>query len=466
MTIGFDHLAEEMAGAELGDARLSRRLGLIVGAIALRPGKSLPKALVSSAALEATYRFMSNEAVTPAGILAPHIAATCDRVAEAGCVLAIHDTTACEFRGELREGLGRLSDRRQGFHAHVCLAVNLDGDPLGVLGLHTWSRPWDPPGRKKRATFRHKTRAAKESDRWGAVSEQVEAMTRGRSRVIHVMDREADFYRLEAQLVDADAEFVIRGSHLERMLADGQTLANATDGLTIQLTREVALSKRVLTSLGTSLPSTKRMPNPPRPARLAKLVVGATTVRVKRSWSIHKKDGPEFELNVVHVSEAAPPAGQEAVEWTLLTTLPTRTAEELEFVIDAYRRRWIIEELFKALKSGCQFEKLQLESADALINAFAVMLPVAVGLLALRDVARRRPDARASDVLTPLQLDILRVYEDTRKLPLKTARDAMLAVARLGGHIKNNGDPGWMVLGRGYEDLLALEHGARLAMKM
>lgn len=469
MTIDFDHLAEEMAGAELGDARLSRRLGLIVGAIALRPGKSLPKALVSSAALEATYRFMSNEAVTPAGILAPHIAATCDRVAEAGCVLAIHDTTACEFKGEPREGLGRLTERQQGFHAHVCLAVKLDGDPLGLLGMQTWSRPWQTPSRKKRATFRHKTRVVKESDRWGEIGERVEAMTRDRSRVIHVMDREADFYRLEAQLVDAGAEFVIRGSHMERTLADGRTLDDATDNLKIQVMREVALSKRSPPrfALKRRLPIKRTATSyPVRTARLAKLVIGATTVRVKRSWSIHKKDGPEFDLNVVHVWEPNPPSGEVAVEWTLLTTLPTRTAEELEFVVDVYRRRWVIEELFKALKSGCQFEKLQLESAAALINALAVMLPVAVGLLALRDVARTRPDAPASDVLTPLQLDVLRVHEHTRKLPLDTARDAMLAVARLGGHIKNNGDPGWIVLGRGYEDLLALESGARLVTKM
>lgn len=42
-----------------------------------------------------------------------------------------------------------------------------------------------------------------------------------------------------------------------------------------------------------------------------------------------------------------------------------------------------------------------------------------------------------------------------------TAREALLAVAALGGHIKNNGDPGWLVLGRGLFDLLLLEMGWR-----
>jgi hypothetical protein len=458
MVANFDRLATEMASAEFGDARLSRRLGLIVGAIAQRPGKSLPKTLASGAALEATYRFMSNEAVTADRILAPHIAATCDRVEEAGTVLAIHDTTECEFAGESRRGLGRLSERRQGFHAHVCLAAKADeGLPLGVLGALTWGRPHRPPGRKRRATYEHRTRATKESDRWVALAETVDAMTRSRARVIHVMDREADFYRLQARLVDLGADFVIRGSHMERKLADGRTLDDATSDVRIRLKRDVVLSKR--------LPS-RNVAHPQRSRRMAELAAGATTIRVKRSWAIHQQHGPEFDLNVVHVWEPKPPVGQPPVEWTLLTTLPTTTATEIAFVIDVYRRRWLVEELFRSLKTGCQFEKLQLESAAALVNAFAVMLPVAVRLLAIRDLARTSPEARASDVLTALQLKILRVHEHTRKMPLQTARDAMLAVGRLGGHIKNNGDPGWLVLGRGYEDLLALEAGARIALEM
>lgn len=40
-----------------------------------------------------------------------------------------------------------------------------------------------------------------------------------------------------------------------------------------------------------------------------------------------------------------------------------------------------------------------------------------------------------------------------------TAREAMLAVAALGGHRTNNGDPGRLVLGRGMRDLLLLELG-------
>ena len=51
-----------------------------------------------------------------------------------------------------------------------------------------------------------------------------------------------------------------------------------------------------------------------------------------------------------------------------------------------------------------------------------------------------------------------------RELPeVLTARDAMLAIAKMGGHITNNGDPGWLVLGRGFDRLLDMELGFAIA---
>ena len=90
--------------------------------------------------------------------------------------------------------------------------------------------------------------------------------------------------------------------------------------------------------------------------------------------------------------------------------------------------------------------------------------PIAWHLLVLRRLGRDDSPLPATDVLSALQLRILR-----RKTNLKetaTIRQAMLAVAQLGGHIKNNGDPGWIVLGRGYEELLILEEGARAVLEM
>lgn len=84
------------------------------------------------AALEGLYRLLSNEAVIPQAVLAPHIDRSMQRARDAGVALAIHDTTEAEFSGEIRRnGLGPLrTENKQGFLAHVTLLAAADGTRL------------------------------------------------------------------------------------------------------------------------------------------------------------------------------------------------------------------------------------------------------------------------------------------------------------------------------------------------
>src|SRR5216110_3955860 len=92
-------LSSEVAEAELGDARLTQRLGLLMDQLADQAGESFPKAL-DDAELEAAYRFFGNTKVTPEGILAPHFRQTARRASGRGDVLVVHDTTQFEFGGD------------------------------------------------------------------------------------------------------------------------------------------------------------------------------------------------------------------------------------------------------------------------------------------------------------------------------------------------------------------------------
>jgi hypothetical protein len=76
-------------------------------------------------------------------------------------------------------------------------------------------------------------------------------------------------------------------------------------------------------------------------------------------------------LNLVRVQEVNVPEGDEPIEWRLWTSLPIDTAEQICEVVDAYRGRWVVEEFFKALKTGCAFEERQLQSRESLLNALA-----------------------------------------------------------------------------------------------
>jgi hypothetical protein len=86
-------------------------------------------------------------------------------------------------------------------------------------------------------------------------------------------------------------------------------------------------------------------------------------------------------------------------------------------------------------------------------------LPIACELLWLRSRARNDPNAPATEVPTPQQIKILRLLGPRPLPPHPTARDALWAVAGLGGHVKRNGEPGWLVLHRGMQTLFSYEVG-------
>jgi hypothetical protein len=442
---------EEFQGAALGDRRRTRRLMKLAQALDERPDASYPDATVTDAGLEGAYRLLSNEAVSADAILAGHYEQTIERAAGEDWVIAVHDTTIFEFSGETeRDGLGPLRGKGQGFLGHFTLMV-APGEvrrPLGVIALQTIVREQRRPMAKPRVS-------AGESTRWQEGVELTEKRIGERCAVIHVMDREADSYSIFSALISAGRHFVIRTRH-DRPLVNGPDLrlsAALTNAETI-VERFVALSPRKQEKIVFN-----RKRRPAREGRLARLALSAISVEIRRSGSASPELPETLRLNIVQVREVETHGESQPVEWTLATTEPVATAADLERVVDAYRARWVIEEYFKAIKTGCAYEKRQLESMHSLLNALAIFVPIAWRLLLLRTLARNAADEPAENALTPTQIAVLAAFSKTPLPENLTVRDAMLAVARLGGHIKNNGEPGWAVLGRGFHKLLAREEG-------
>jgi hypothetical protein len=438
-------IAKELGAAKLGDVRRSARLERMAEAVMERPATSLPEAMGSEAALEGAYRFLNNDEVEASSILAPHVAATADRVAAAGVAYCIGDTTEFRFGGLEREGMGPLQGGGSGFLAHIGLAVAADGSrlPLGILGIETIVRPDTPKGR--RGTKKSRRAGDSESRKWIRVATAAEEAVGGRAQVIHLMDREADIYDLLASLVERGSRFVIRvGQNRNGEDKDGPgKMFELLEGGREVVTRNVPLSRR--------LRATKQ--HPKRTERRADLTLSSQTLALHRPASARTSLPPVLTLNFVHAFEKEPPTGEPSVDWKLVTSEPCSSRKQVEAVVDAYRTRWVIEELNKALKTGCGFQKSQLESFDSILNLLAILLPVAVQLLALRSLAAEQKHAISA--LSSTQLMVLRAMAKNVALPKNpTAEQALLAIASLGGHLKRNGPPGWIVLGRGFHDLV------------
>jgi len=454
------NVRREFEDAPLGDRRLSERLPAIAERLRAAPEQSFPDIMPTSAELTALYRFLNNGAVSAPVILEPHKQQTAQRCAEAGSVLVLHDTTDLSFPGEVfRRGLGRLrGNGDQGLLLHGALAVANNGSqrPLGVVGAYTWVR--EELGNRHREDGRRKCggdyhgEPGKESARWWNLVDDVENRLAG-VEVIHVFDREGDMYPLMRTALDQEARFVTRMARDRVVLdADGERIGRVSEALVdvlAVLDLEVAVSAR-------AQKKPPKQTQPPRRARTARLAVGATKMHLAPPQYVN--DEP-LEVSVVYVREADVPVGADPIDWVLITSEPIDTPARIRSVVEAYRTRWLMEEFFKALKTGCAIEKRQLESYESITAALAIFLPIAWQLLLLRNLARSEPQQPAELVLTATQVAVLRATVPQLALPRRPCvAEALRAVAYLGGHYIKR-EPGWQVLGRGLVKLLDLEVG-------
>ncbi len=451
----------EYQGGDLGDERRDARLVRIGRRLEEEPSQGLPRLMGSDAELEAFYRFINSQAFEAEDILEPHVERTLERCRAEGTVLALHDTTQFDFPGEGREGLSFTTQGKNGFLAHVSLyASGRTGMPLGVGQALTWTRE----KKAKKGARRVKERGAeppKESERWLEAVEAIEEQRGNASfQVIHVTDSEGDCFELLSLLAHGGSRFVIRAFQKARRVGrEGERTS-----LGEAIAEAEAISKRAVSvqvrkkRIGGEAFAKRKKRNWGRNAREARLCLGTTSVEFSRTPDT-RGPGEPFQVNVVRVWEPSPPEGELPIEWVLLTTEDISSANKAWEVVEIYRRRWLIEDYFKALKTGCSFEKRQVESYAALTKVLALFMPIAYRLLLLRGLERDSPDADPRTVFSETDLFLLANALPVPAPIAKTLSEALLQLARHGGHIKNNGPPGWQTLSLGYEKLLTLRLG-------
>src|SRR5262249_7601088 len=153
----------------------------------------------------------------------------------------------------------------------------------------------------------------------------------------------------------------------------------------------------------------------------------------------------------------------EPVEWLLLTTLPVDDPKQVRKVIQYYCTRWMIEILFRTLKSGCRVEERRFEHLDRLLPCLAVYLIVAWRTLYVCRLGRSCPEINCEAVFEPCEWQA--VYQVVhRKAPPKrppTLNVMIRLIAQLGGYVDRprHDPPGpqtvWIGLQRMYDFALA-----------
>ena len=194
--------AHEFGAAPLGDQRLSKRLVDSARRQAEGPMRAFTGVAKNDwAAVKGYYRLIDQplvSAVTPENILHPHRERTIRRMQAQDTVLCIQDGTDLKYLTRPQcTGLGVIGTNQtgaqsRGLHLHSTLAVSAEGLPLGVLRAQCVA----PEPRTKAGAA--PALEDKKTFRWIEGLRDCVAVAREMSdtRVISVMDREADFFDL------------------------------------------------------------------------------------------------------------------------------------------------------------------------------------------------------------------------------------------------------------------------------
>ena len=439
----------EFASADLGDQRRTKRLVTVAQHLARHPGGTLPQAFPEWDQLKAAYRFFSQPEITYEEILRPHWERTRARCREPGEYLLIEDTSELDYTAHpLTAELGSIGNGQgRGLLLHSTLAVKVEawdldqrpeGVALGLFGQRCWCRR--RPARGGREWWRQRMKRPRESQRWGAVLEEVSPPPAG-SSWIYLADREADFYEPFERCQRRGVHALIRAYRDRKLVEPDQGYEHL---------KQVAAQAPVLGQMTVRLRSRAGAP-----ARTAIVEVRAAAVKLQGPWRPEGQK-PELSLNVVEAREVDPPPGVEPLHWLLLTTLPCTRWLEVRRIVARYAARWWVEEYHKALKSGAGVEDSQLEEAYRIQSLIAVLAVVAVRLLNAKWLARTRADEPVDpDVFGPQALAILAVMFGSPKGGW-THQNALVCVARMGGFLARRGDglPGWRTIWRGWQRLM------------
>lgn len=425
----------EFGGVDLPDGRLRPRLLRLAEAFFEHPTQSIAAALGGDAGqTKAAYRFFHNPQVNLQSLLHPHYEASVGRIAEHPRVLAVQDTTSLNYAAHAAtRGLGPINTRADGamgLKLHDTLAMTPEGVPLGLIDIQVWARDAHAAGQAKARKAR--PIEAKESLRWLTSYRRTAEVQRlcPQTRLVSVADREADLFELfqEARQTPAGPDLLIRASRTTRRQVE--------DADEVQPLWEHLPARPVAGGIRLAIP-----PRGGRAARVAHLEVRHSPVQL---CAPRRLAGAEaIALWAVHAVEPAPPAGCEAVEWLLLTTVPVPTLEEAFECLAWYARRWNIEVYHRTLKSGCRIEDRRLGDARSLEACLAIDLVAAWRVMHLARLGRETPQLPCTVFFAEEEWQALCCYHQRTPTPPASPPElgeAMRMVAKLGGFLGRAGD--------------------------
>lgn len=366
-----------------------------------------------------------------------------------------------------KTALGRLDYAKYalGFKLHPSFVLEANSlMPLGFSSIKLWHRPLDMPTRQER-NYRDLPIEEKESYKWIESAIKSKGVLSSATKVTFIQDRESDIYEFFCEVPDEKTHLIVR-SNYDRVIHQGVHLSEYLAQQPCSGIHAIEVNRDYRTG---------------RTKRTATLEIRYDQVTIKKPNSSHMETAPdEKQLYVVEAKEINPPDGKQKIYWRLFTTHEVQDFSQAIQIIEWYKARWYIEQVFRLLKNkGFQIENSELESGQAIRKLCVMMLVAIVKIMQLR-----RAYDQADGLEQPIemvfdtpQVDCLKAVNKTLegKTDLQKNRHhpsqlcwATWIIARLGGWkgYPSKGPPGIIVLKRGLERFNYIMEGFSLMKDM
>ncbi len=391
-------------------------------------------------------------------LLSGHVAATRARAqaSDSEYLIAAQDTTYYNYSGQAQmSGLGVIQGKVRGLMQHNLLLIDEDGLPLGVIDQQHWTRDggaMDWPAHQK------------ESQKWfnglSALNQQAQGSNK---RWVVTCDRESDIFEFFKAPREPNVDLLVRVFQPRRVevAAAGKVCplpavaAHLDDygRYTVQIERQCEGKRRTVElTLQLQAATVHLYPNKDLSAARHKTQPLSLVVATQVACVDVKTQVDCFDAN-------------QALSWSLLTSLPIDQADDVQRIVRFYALRWRIERLHFTLKSGAlNVEKLQFDDVHTLVNALTFYAVVAWQLLGLTYALRHDPEQPAEALFDADELTLLHQLSGK---PVDSLRHATLALTQLVGFAPSQKQPlpGVKVLATAIERFFFVKQGAAAVSK-
>jgi len=458
---------KEIYMGKFNDKRLDKRALKLSALLYAGKSSSIHEISPNEAEQKGAYRFLNNDK-TQEGILIKTVKERSSYLSAGKDVLVLQDTSEINLdnhrnRLERNTGIGLTGNNKDlGFFMHNSLVLDAkDETVLGFSDIQLWHREENKLDKEERG-YQKLPIEEKESYKWIKACQQSKHHLSAAASITFIEDREGDIYEQFASIPDERTHLIIR-SRDNRRLSDGSKLFDALSKQAIAGGYDIELVTDIRKGIV---------------KRTASVEVRFCKVNIAKPASLKKAGiATGIELYAIEVKETDENVSN-PIKWRILTTHLVSSYEQAIGIVNNYRTRWYIEQLFRLLKKkGFAIESSELENGWAIRKLTVMVLNAALRVMQLLLAYDNEQSQPIEQVFDKEEIKCLRqlnekLQGDTEKGKNKnnpiSLSWATWVIARLGGWKNYNSKrpPGPIILKRGLDKFAATYDGWKLALSI